>query len=189
MEMLAGPLQKVGLQLLLQPEASSVLFRAGCNTAAIVYPVYSSFKAIEDKKDPNNDTQWLTYWTIYGLLSLVEFPFDRTLAGVPYYYHLKFAALLWLQLPQTKGAQLIYQRVIAPTLKKYQEKIDVCIATIAHTGAVAYNLYRGPIDAGLYLAALAVQHVVDFYKWFTSSSGSKSVADDAKDSKPQFLVN
>lgn len=45
-----------------------------------MYPVYKSFKAIETKKESDDDTQWLTYWTIYGALSLVEGTTDKFLS-------------------------------------------------------------------------------------------------------------
>lgn len=177
MELLAGPLQKVGLQLLLDPAPSSVIFRAACNTVAVAYPVYSSFKAIEDKSDYKEDVQWLTYWTIYGTISLLEFPFDRALASIPYYYHAKFALMLWLQMPQTKGAQVLYEKYWAPTLKKYQPKIDMCVEKVATVGGVIYGLYRGPIDAGVLVAQKGFTSVVDFVKWFFSSDASQKGAE------------
>ena len=37
-----------------------------CNLVAFVYPAYASFKAI-DSADPNDDTQWLTYWVVFDI--------------------------------------------------------------------------------------------------------------------------
>lgn len=44
----------------------------------------------------------LTYWVIYAGLSLVEEVEDWGLAKLPYYWHAKFAFLLWLQMPQSQ---------------------------------------------------------------------------------------
>jgi len=48
--------------------------------------------------------QWLSYWIIFSLFTLVEFFLDIILAWVPLYYEAKLIFILWLALPQTKGA-------------------------------------------------------------------------------------
>ncbi|KAG9288894.1 hypothetical protein G9A89_019516 [Geosiphon pyriformis] len=85
------------------------------NFIAWGYPAYASFKAIEsiDKAD---DTQWLTYWTVFGFISLVEFFSDIILYWLPFYYLFKTIFFLWLALPQFKGADTIY---LSPQLKPY----------------------------------------------------------------------
>lgn len=62
----------------------------------------------EDKED---DTQWLTYWTVYAALSL----FDYVLQILPGYYLAKAVFLVYLHLPQTMGAQRLYESVVDPT--------------------------------------------------------------------------
>lgn len=37
-----------------------------------VYPAYMSFKAIESK-GKDDDTQWLTYWVVFGFMNVIEF--------------------------------------------------------------------------------------------------------------------
>lgn len=48
-------------------------------------PLFVSIKAIEStvKED---DTQWLTYWVVYGLFSVVETVSDALLFWFPFYY-------------------------------------------------------------------------------------------------------
>lgn len=48
-------------------------------------PLFVSIKAIEStvKED---DTQWLTYWVVYGLFSVVETISDALLFWFPFYY-------------------------------------------------------------------------------------------------------
>lgn len=51
------------------------------NIAGTIYPVYSSYKAIESKDNSQEEsTHWLTYWAIYGALSLIEGPSDKVLS-------------------------------------------------------------------------------------------------------------
>ncbi|XP_022751371.1 HVA22-like protein k isoform X2 [Durio zibethinus] len=42
----------------------------------------------------------------------------------PYYYHFKFAFLVWLQLPSTEGAKQIYKNHLRPFLLKHQAGVD-----------------------------------------------------------------
>lgn len=54
----------------------------------------------------------------------------------PLYYELKLVGLLWLMTPQTKGAQLIYERFINPFLTQHAAKFDPVFATtklVRHT--------------------------------------------------------
>lgn len=56
-----------------------------CNSIGFVYPAYASVKAIEsDKKD--DDTKWLTYWTVFAFFSIIEFFSDILLSWFPLYW-------------------------------------------------------------------------------------------------------
>jgi hypothetical protein len=51
--------------------------------------------------DPNDDTQWLTYWVVFAAFTLLEY-FSRTLLYYfPFYYPAKLVFLVWCFLPQT----------------------------------------------------------------------------------------
>eukprot|EP01024_Parvocaulis_polyphysoides_P065328 TRINITY_DN7621_c1_g1_i7.p1 TRINITY_DN7621_c1_g1~~TRINITY_DN7621_c1_g1_i7.p1 ORF type:complete len:216 (-),score=37.11 TRINITY_DN7621_c1_g1_i7:972-1619(-) len=123
---LLGQLQQVGLQLLVNPSTSTPVMMGACALSGVVYPTYASFKAMESKK-VGDDIQWLNYWTIYGSVSLAEHYTDDILGWFPWYYHAKFAMFLWLQLPQTRGAEYIYTKFYRPYFLKYQEKIDLVL--------------------------------------------------------------
>ena len=41
------------------------------NIVGFLYPAYASFQAIESK-GKDDDTQWLTYWLVFGVFSLVD---------------------------------------------------------------------------------------------------------------------
>lgn len=59
-----------------------------CNTIGFLYPAYCSMKAIESPQT-GDDTKWLTYWTVYALLSIVEYPTDLLLNWFPFYWLVK----------------------------------------------------------------------------------------------------
>lgn len=58
---------------------------------SFVFP--SRMKAIESP-NKDDDTQWLTYWVVYGVFSIAEFFSDLFLSWFPFYYMLKVCRLL-----------------------------------------------------------------------------------------------
>ncbi|KAJ3106797.1 Transcription factor 25 [Phlyctochytrium planicorne] len=101
-----------------------------------VWPAYQSFKAIESS-DKDDDRQWLTYWTVFGALNVLEFFSDILLYWVPFYYVFKAGLIVYLILPQTKGAIVVYNSVLKPYLLKEQSKIDENISKIRTSAANA----------------------------------------------------
>ncbi|GMJ08749.1 HVA22-like protein K [Hibiscus trionum] len=114
---------EVGLRLLLWPLGSNIVTRAACCSVGVVLPVYSTFRAIE-RNNEREQQKWLTYWAAYGSFTLVETFSDKLLSWFPYYYHFKFAFLVWLQLPSTEGAKQIYRNHLRPNLLKHQARVD-----------------------------------------------------------------
>jgi receptor expression-enhancing protein 5/6 len=102
---------------------------SGALSSAIgfAYPVYASFQALksEDKED---DTQWLTYWVVYGCFVLVESFTTILTAWIPMFFLWKILFLTWCFLPQTRGAMTVYHKIIEPLLNKYESQIDAKLA-------------------------------------------------------------
>lgn len=101
-------------------------FDALCNLIGFVYPLYASFKALKSE-GKGDDTQWLTYWVVFGAFIVIEdftdAIFERNVWSTVYFL-LKIVFLLWCQLPQYKGANWVFNKVIYPVLKKYEKDID-----------------------------------------------------------------
>ncbi|EXX60505.1 Yop1p [Rhizophagus irregularis DAOM 197198w] len=89
----------------------------------IFFLAYTSFKAIEST-EKSDDTQWLTYWTVFGFLNIIEFFSDTILYWIPFYYLFKTVFFLWLFLPPFKGAQVLYAKFLRPFLIAYQGDVD-----------------------------------------------------------------
>jgi receptor expression-enhancing protein 5/6 len=95
---------------------------------------YESIKAIESVGTAD-DTQWLTYWVVFSFFNVVEYwsrtilywlrmfpgPMGYGLAnlGLAFYYLFKTIIVLWLALPQFRGAQYIYHAFLRPLLARH----------------------------------------------------------------------
>lgn len=103
------------------------------NIAGFVLPGYYSLEALFSANKVD-DTQWLTYWVVFAFLSV----FESAISAVywfPFYYTFKFLLLLWLSLPSTKGAQVVFRSFIQPVFARY----------FNHSGSSAANL-RAKVD-------------------------------------------
>lgn len=99
-----------------------------CYFIGTMYPLYASYKALSTP-GTRDDAQWLTYWVVYAGLTSLEAIVQSLFLYVPLYYELKLVGLLWLMTPQTKGAQLLYERFINPFLTQHAAKFDPVFAT------------------------------------------------------------
>jgi len=93
-----------------------------------IYPAYASYKALEVAQ-LDEVAQWLTYWVVFSLFAAVEGIVDRLVYWLPFYYIFKLAFILWLQLPQFRGASKLFKGAVKPLLKKHEAEIDRQIDT------------------------------------------------------------
>ncbi|KAK1760802.1 TB2/DP1, HVA22 family-domain-containing protein [Echria macrotheca] len=98
------------------------------NVAGFLIPAYYSLGALftASKED---DTQWLTYWVVFSLFTVIE-SLISVVYWFPFYYTFKFIFLLWLSLPVFRGADIIFRSFLAPTLGRY----------FTHSGSTASGL-------------------------------------------------
>ncbi|KAG9273931.1 receptor expression-enhancing protein 6-like [Astyanax mexicanus] len=102
-----------------------------CNLIGFAYPAYASIKAIESR-NKEDDTQWLTYWVVYGLFSVAEFFSDIFLFWFPFYYAGKCVFLLWCMAPVTwNGSQIIYTRLVRPFFLKHEAAFDSVVKDLS----------------------------------------------------------
>ncbi|KAK3378141.1 TB2/DP1, HVA22 family-domain-containing protein [Podospora didyma] len=87
------------------------------NLAGFVLPGYYSLNALFTA-NKTDDTQWLTYWVVFALFTVIE-SLVSVVYWFPFYYTFKFVFLLWLSLPAFQGAELIFRSFLAPTLGRY----------------------------------------------------------------------
>ena len=99
----------------------------------VILPAYWSIKAIESPEF-DDDKQWLTYWTIYGLFTLLDKFANIILRIFPFYFIFKIIFLIWCFMPNTMGALFIYNKFVGPYFKKYEERIDKKIEKFLQEG-------------------------------------------------------
>lgn len=106
------------------------------NLAGFVIPGYYSLKALKTKSK-DDDSKLLTYWVVFASLQIVEFWSSAILYWIPAYFLFKTVFLLYIGLPFTNGAEMIYSSVLVPItdrfistapaddlLNKVQEKVE-----------------------------------------------------------------
>lgn len=104
------------------------------NIAGFSIPAYYSLGALFSASKVD-DTQWLTYWVTYAFLTVFESAVNAVY-WFPFYYTFKFVLVLWMALPQTNGAQIIFRSFIQPVFSRY----------FSESGSTAANL-RAKVDS------------------------------------------
>ncbi|KAL1879076.1 hypothetical protein VTK73DRAFT_7402 [Phialemonium thermophilum] len=87
------------------------------NLAGFVIPAYYSLDALFTATK-TDDTQWLTYWVVFALFTVIE-SLISVVYWFPFYFTFKFIFLLWLSLPAFRGSEFIFRSFLAPTLGRY----------------------------------------------------------------------
>ena len=88
------------------------------NLAGFVLPGYYSLKALKSRAK-DDDTKLLTYWVVFASLQIIEFWSKTILYWIPAYFLFKTLFLVYIALPSTNGAELVYNSVILPISNKY----------------------------------------------------------------------
>lgn len=98
-----------------------------CSLAAYVYPVYASFKAVEDG-NPEQKTGWLIYWITFYSWCCAEAVAYRLVAWFPGYHLVKLIFILALTVPNAGGARRLYGWVLRPFFQRHRPKVEEAIA-------------------------------------------------------------
>ena len=99
----------------------------------VLCPTYMSLKAIESPED-DDDKQYLTYWVVYGLFSVIDVFTNFLVKRIPFYYTIKLGFLIWLFMPNFRGAVYIYNLVVGPIFRKYEPKFDRGVDKLVNKG-------------------------------------------------------
>ena len=61
-----------------------------------------------------DDTYWLTYWSVYGCLFLLMDLTESFLGRVPGFYTLVIFTTVYLMLPMFRGADKVFRKILVP---------------------------------------------------------------------------
>ena len=99
----------------------------------------------------------LTYWSVFGCLSMAEAASEPLFQLFPWYYHCKLGFIVWLQSHQ--GADKLYKDYIKPLLLKHESKVDGALTYVDKE--VNTHVYEAGSEVGqLFRAARAVRDTV-----------------------------
>ncbi|VVC35677.1 TB2/DP1/HVA22-related protein [Cinara cedri] len=94
------------------------------NLIGFAYPAYKSIIAVEST-GTEDDTKWLTYWVVFSLINLVEYPAEIILQWIPFYCLIKTLFFVWCFIPiHNNGSVVIYNKFVRPYFLKHQEGIE-----------------------------------------------------------------
>jgi len=94
-----------------------------CLLFGYLYPVYATYKTLK-RADPAETKQWLMYWVVISGFAVAELVGDVVLALLPFYNEIKAGFVLWLVLPQTRGATVIYNAYVEKYLAHHEQEIE-----------------------------------------------------------------
>lgn len=102
-------------------------------SAGTLYPAYSSYKAVKTK-NTREYVKWMMYWIVFAFFNALTLFTDIFISWFPGYYLFKTLFIIWLVSPATRGSTYLYKKVLHPTLRRNEEKIDRTIANIKERG-------------------------------------------------------
>ncbi|KAI1278319.1 TB2/DP1, HVA22 family-domain-containing protein [Xylaria sp. FL0933] len=95
---------------------------------SFLFPLFASYKALKTS-DPAQLTPWLMYWSVLSCALLAESWTEFILVWVPFYSWIRLGFLLWLVLPSTQGARVLYEAYLHPYLQENELAIEEFIAS------------------------------------------------------------
>jgi hypothetical protein len=104
-----------------------MLIASFSSITTILLPAYLSYKALRTN-DPAQTHPWLIYFTILALTLLFESWTLFIIGWIPFYSWLRLIFLLYLVLPQTQGAKILYLDYLEPYIVHHETQIDQFIA-------------------------------------------------------------
>jgi receptor expression-enhancing protein 5/6 len=80
------------------------------NILGFLYPAYKSIQAM-NTDGMGDDKQWLTYWIVFSLFSVIDNNFEFILELIPFFHLIKLLFLFYLFHPGYNGAEKVYNIV------------------------------------------------------------------------------
>ena len=137
------------IEVLLPVSIAKYIFSALTATVVgTVFPIYESVRAVCTPQE-DDDKAWLQYWMVGGVLFMCTEWVGHAIGDdnekVVYWYEFMSVFFVWLFLPVTDGAALIYYNItepfLAPKVKPLQAKMNNAITALYQTMINAVHLW------------------------------------------------
>jgi len=87
------------------------------------FPCFHSFQALH-RGAKDAEEFCLTYWVVYGSLTLFESLLDDAFFWLPFYFVLKIVLMVWAYHPNSRGAMTIYNVLLKPIFVKAEAEVE-----------------------------------------------------------------
>ncbi|KAK8762073.1 hypothetical protein V5799_026566 [Amblyomma americanum] len=126
-----------------------------------LHPAYLSCKAVHSRS-PRDYVRWMMYWVVFAAFLSVEPLADLVFCCfLPLYAELKIAFVFWLQSSTTRGASLVFRKLLLPEFTKREKEID------AHLGQLHTRASQVGASTARYVTQVVMQtvfsHIRDNY--------------------------
>mmetsp|Transcript_9900 Transcript_9900/g.8433 ORF Transcript_9900/g.8433 Transcript_9900/m.8433 type:complete len:105 (-) Transcript_9900:221-535(-) len=75
----------------------------------------------------------MTYWVVFSVINTTDRFLNIILTFIPFFNFFKIVFYIWMFHPKTKGAYIVYNKIIRKFLKKYESEIDEKLNKIQET--------------------------------------------------------
>ncbi|EYB88849.1 hypothetical protein Y032_0240g3339 [Ancylostoma ceylanicum] len=106
----------------------SLLCHLASALVGAVIPVFYSYKTIK-KPSQKMLSYWSKYWAVFGSFLAVDAVLDSLFIHyfIPFYEFGKLLFLIWAVNPYTSGAQFVFDKMLAPFIKRHEKKMDIYV--------------------------------------------------------------
>ena len=98
------------------------------NLVGTVYPSFCTMRCIQIRGDEK--IKWLTYWVIFACFTIMDMFSPIIMKVVPFYFFAKILFLIWILLPNSNGAFLIYHIIVKRVFSSFESDIDFATGTM-----------------------------------------------------------
>ena len=92
-----------------------------------LYPTLQTLKSLEESK---SETDWLQFWTVFGIFTLLEELLYFVFNLIPFYGFFRLLFVIYLVNSRSQGAAVIYDLVVRPLVAESREKMGAKIVQI-----------------------------------------------------------
>ena len=108
-----------------------------------------------DSSSKKDDVEWLVYWVVFSTFCLVDPIVEYfVIYWIPFFYPIKAVFLLWMMLPQFKGANVIYKYVKSAMMvtggsgKGGESLADIALKGLSGSSTTSSGASQSPKDKG-----------------------------------------